>query len=48
MTESKILEEQDPGYKSVAKKVEAKDTKKDGGYTRIPAPRTSHFCRDVG
>lgn len=33
MTESKVLEEQDPGYKSVAKQVEAKDTEKDGGYT---------------
>lgn len=33
MTESKILEEQDPEYKSVIKKIlkKAKDTKKDGG-----------------
>lgn len=44
MTESNILEEQDPGCKSVAKKAEEKDTEKDGGYALMPAPRTSQFC----
>lgn len=41
MIVSQVLEEQDPGYKSVAKKVEAKDTERMVVIHEYLAPHTS-------